>query len=206
MKRKIDIIALLSVISGLYIVVCDYLVQMTTIEADYFVARLMSLDDFVIYMSSYGCIFAFPFWILGIYLVYKTMCKVNKNLSIFTSAGIVYSLFMLAFFHYSYVMIHNVKTVETDWSTLTNANVPFYPFMFLLLPVLWLIVGISNFSSKAIIPKWTILVNPVMLTIISSIITWIAPKALCLQPGVFSLGITVYYVVCWMSLKKNSND
>ncbi len=77
--------------------------------------------------------------------------------------------------------------------------------MFILLPVTWLIVGFSNFSSKAIVPRWSIVVNPVILTIILSIVTWIIPKTECLLPGIFSLGITLYYIICWISLKKDRN-
>lgn len=67
------------------------------------------------------------------------------------------------------------------------------------------IVGFSNFSSKAIVPRWSIVVNPVILTIILSIVTWIIPKTECLLPGIFSLGITLYYIICWISLKKDRN-
>lgn len=92
-----------------------------------------------------------------------------------------------------------------DWQLLTGSNIPFFPFMFILLPVTWLIVGFSNFSSKAIVPRWSIVVNPVILTIILSIVTWIIPKTECLLPGIFSLGITLYYIICWISLKKDRN-
>lgn len=98
-----------------------------------------------------------------------------------------------------------IMQTNIDWQLLTGSNIPFFPFMFILLPVTWLIVGFSNFSSKAIVPRWSIVVNPVILTIILSIVTWIIPKTECLLPGIFSLGITLYYIICWISLKKDRN-
>ena len=118
---------------------------------------------------------------------------------------------MLGFYHYSYAIIYSIGTskmimqTNIDWQLLTGSNIPFFPFMFILLPVTWLIVGFSNFSSKAIVPRWSIVVNPVILTIILSIVTWIIPKTECLLPGIFSLGITLYYIICWISLKKDRN-
>lgn len=51
---------------------------MKTVETDYFVSRLLSLEETILNLSSFGCIFTFPFWILGTYFIYTTMCKVNK--------------------------------------------------------------------------------------------------------------------------------
>ena len=64
-NRNYDCIIIISVISGLFITTCDYLVQMKTVETDYFVSRLLSLEETILNLSSFGCIFTFPFWILG---------------------------------------------------------------------------------------------------------------------------------------------
>ena len=210
-NRNYDCIIIISVISGLFITTCDYLVQMKTVETDYFVSRLLSLEETILNLSSFGCIFTFPFWILGTYFIYTTMCKVNKKLALINTFCISYSLLMLGFYHYSYAIIYSIGTskmimqTNIDWQLLTGSNIPFFPFMFILLPVTWLIVGFSNFSSKAIVPRWSIVVNPVILTIILSIVTWIIPKTECLLPGICSLGITLYYIICWISLKKDRN-
>lgn len=169
------------------------------------------MNETILNLSSFGCIFTFPFWILGTYFIYTTMCKVNKKLALINTFCISYSLLMLGFYHYSYAIIYSIGTskmimqTNIDWQLLTGSNIPFFPFMFILLPVTWLIVGFSNFSSKAIVPRWSIVVNPVILTIILSIVTWIIPKTECLLPGIFSLGITLYYIICWISLKKDRN-
>lgn len=186
-NRNYDCIIIISVISGLFITTCDYLVQMKTVETDYFVSRLLSLEETILNLSSFGCIFTFPFWILGTYFIYTTMCKVNKKLALINTFCISYSLLMLGFYHYSYAIIYSIGTskmimqTNIDWQLLTGSNIPFFPFMFILLPVTWLIVGFSNFSSKAIVPRWSIVVNPVILTIILSIVTWIIPKTECLR-------------------------
>ena len=211
MKKYEDLIFIQSVIGGVFVIVCDYWVQMTTVETTYFVSRLLSLDSMILNLSSYGCVFLFPFWITGVYFVYKTMCRVNRWIALLCSVSIAYSLLMLAFFHYSYAMIYRIGMSEImgvagmDWQALVASNQPFYPFMFVLLPVGWLIVGFSNFSAKAVVPRWSIMVNPVMLTLISSVMVWIDPRAACIQPGIFSLGITSYYAICWMNLKKERN-
>ncbi|GAE23085.1 hypothetical protein JCM10003_2782 [Bacteroides pyogenes JCM 10003] len=211
MKKYEDLIFIQSVIGGVFVIVCDYWVQMTTVETTYFVSKLLSLDSMVLNLSSYGCVFLFPFWITGVYFVYKTMCRVNRRVALLCSASIVYSLLMLAFFHYSYAIIYRIGMSGTmdvagmDWQVLVASNLPFYPFMFILLPVSWLVVGFSNFSAKAVVPRWSIVMNPVMLTLISSVMVWIDPRAECLQPGIFSLGVTSYYAICWMSLKKERN-
>ena len=45
MKEKIlDTIAVSSIISGVFITVCDYLVQMRSTETEQFVSRLLALD------------------------------------------------------------------------------------------------------------------------------------------------------------------
>lgn len=171
-NRNYDCIIIISVISGLFITTCDYLVQMKTVETDYFVSRLLSLEETILNLSSFGCIFTFPFWILGTYFIYTTMCKVNKKLALINTFCISYSLLILGFYHYSYAIIYSIGTskmimqTNIDWQLLTGSNIPFFPFMFILLPVTWLIVGFSNFSSKAIVPRWSIVVNPVILTII----------------------------------------
>lgn len=145
---------------------------MKTVETDYFVSRLLSLEETILNLSSFGCIFTFPFWILGTYFIYTTMCKVNKKLALINTFCISYSLLILGFYHYSYAIIYSIGTskmimqTNIDWQLLTGSNIPFFPFMFILLPVTWLIVGFSNFSSKAIVPRWSIVVNPVILTII----------------------------------------
>lgn len=156
-NRNYDCIIIISVISGLFITTCDYLVQMKTVETDYFVSRLLSLEETILNLSSFGCIFTFPFWILGTYFIYTTMCKVNKKLALINTFCISYSLLMLGFYHYSYAIIYSIGTskmimqTNIDWQLLTGSNIPFFPFMFILLPVTWLIVGFSNFSSKAIV-------------------------------------------------------
>ena len=161
-NRNYDCIIIISVISGLFITTCDYLVQMKTVETDYFVSRLLSLEETILNLSSFGCIFTFPFWILGTYFIYTTMCKVNKKLALINTFCISYSLLMLGFYHYSYAIIYSIGTskmimqTNIDWQLLTGSNIPFFPFMFILLPVTWLIVGFSNFSSKAIVPRWSI--------------------------------------------------
>ncbi len=205
LKKGIHLIFVLSTVCGLFVTICDYLVQMTTTETDYFVSRILSLDNISVVLSSYGCMFTFPFWISGVYLIYLTMRRVNQSLALLCSVGVGYSLLMLAYFHYSYAMVFNIGNTQADWSLLTKANTPLYPFMFVLLPICWLVIGMSNFSSKSVISGWTILVNPVLLTMIFSIITWIYPSAQILQPGIFSLGITFYYVICWMQLKKRNS-
>lgn len=212
MKKYEDLILIQSVIGGVFVIVCDYWVQMTTVETTYFVSRLLSLDSTALNLSAYGCVFLFPFWITGVYFVYKTMCRINRWVALLCSASIAYSLLMLAFFHYSYAVICRIGMSGTmdvagmDWQALVTSNQPFYPFMFILLPISWLIVGFGNFSTKAVVPRWSIMVNPVTLTLISSIMVWIDPRAACLQPGIFSLGITSYYAICWMSLKKERNS
>lgn len=211
MKKYEDLIFVQSVIAGLFVIVCDYWVQMTTVETAYFVSRLLSLDSTAMNLASYGCIFLFPFWITGVYFVYATMRRINRRLALLCSACISYSLLMLAFFHYSYAMIYRIGMsgvmdgAGMDWQALVGANQPFYPFMFVLLPVSWLIVGLSNFSAKTVVPRWSIVVNPVVLTLVSSVLVRVDPRTGCLQPGIFSLGITAYYAICWMSLKKERN-
>ena len=106
-NRNYDCIIIISVISGLFITTCDYLVQMKTVETDYFVSRLLSLEETILNLSSFGCIFTFPFWILGTYFIYTTMCKVNKKLALINTFCISYSLLMLGFYHYSYAIIYN---------------------------------------------------------------------------------------------------
>lgn len=86
MKKKIlDIIAVSSIISGVFITVCDYLVQMRSTETEQFVSRLLVLDGVSITLLSYVCIFAFLFWIIGLYLVYLTthLTQYNFNLNHF---------------------------------------------------------------------------------------------------------------------------
>ena len=58
-NRNYDCIIIISVISGLFITTCDYLVQMKTVETDYFVSRLLSLEETILNLSSFGCIFTF---------------------------------------------------------------------------------------------------------------------------------------------------
>lgn len=209
MKKYGYTIIIISVVCGLFITVCDYLVQMTTVETNYFVSKLLLLNGIVLNLSSYGCIFALPFWLTGAYFVYAAMCKVNKRLALACTACMVYSLWMLGFFHYSYAIIHNVGMSEgmavagLDWEALTKSNMPFYPFMFILLPATWLVIGCSNFSSKSVVSRWSVVMNPVVLTILSSLMTWIYPTIFQkIQPGIFSLGITLHYIICWISLKK----
>ena len=109
MKEKIlDIIAVSSIISGVFITVCDYLVQMRSTETEQFVSRLLVLDGVSITLSSYVCIFAFPFWIIGLYLVYLTMYKVNRAMAMICSGVIAYSMIMMTFFHYCYALIFNI--------------------------------------------------------------------------------------------------
>ena len=67
---------------------------MKTVETDYFVSRLLSLEETILNLSSFGCIFTFPFWILGTYFIYTTMCKVNKKLALINTFCISYSLLM----------------------------------------------------------------------------------------------------------------
>lgn len=100
-NRNYDCIIIISVISGLFITTCDYLVQMKTVETDYFVSRLLSLEETILNLSSFGCIFTFPFWILGTYFIYTTMCKVNKKLALINTFCISYSLLMLGFYRLS---------------------------------------------------------------------------------------------------------
>lgn len=134
-NRNYDCIIIISVISGLFIIICDYIVQMKTIETDYFVSRLLSLDETILNLSSFGCIFTFPFWILGTYLIYTTMRKVNKKLALINTLCMSYSLLMLGFYHYSYAIIYNIGTskmimqTNIDWQLLTESNMPFFPFM-----------------------------------------------------------------------------
>ena len=111
-NRNYDCIIIISVISGLFIIICDYKVQMKTIETDYFVSRLLSLDETILNLSSFGCIFTFPFWILGTYLIYTTMRKVNKKLALINTLCMSYSLLMLGFYHYSYAIIYNIGRSE----------------------------------------------------------------------------------------------
>ena len=47
-NRNYDCIIIISVISGLFITTCDYLVQMKTVETDYFVSRLLSLEETIL--------------------------------------------------------------------------------------------------------------------------------------------------------------
>ena len=81
------------------------------------------------------------------------MCKVNKKLALINTFCISYSLLMLGFYHYSYAIIYSIGTskmimqTNIDWQLLTGSNIPFFPFMFILLPVTWLIVGFSNPAS-----------------------------------------------------------
>lgn len=51
-NRNYDCIIIISVISGLFITTCDYLVQMKTVETDYFVSRLLSLEETILNLSS----------------------------------------------------------------------------------------------------------------------------------------------------------
>ena len=53
-NRNYDCIIIISVISGLFITTCDYLVQMKTVETDYFVSRLLSLEETILNLSSFG--------------------------------------------------------------------------------------------------------------------------------------------------------
>ncbi len=205
MKKGVNLVFVLSVICGLFVTICDYLVQMTTTETDYFVSRILSLDEFTMMLSSYGCMFTFPFWISGVYLVYLTMCRVNRRLALLCSVGVGYSLLMLAYFHYGYAMVYDIGDSLTDWCAVTKANAPLYPFMFGLLPICWIVIGAMCFSQKSVVPRWTVLANPVVLSVGLSLVAWIYPSARILQPGVFSLGITLYYVVCWMKLKNEVN-
>lgn len=51
-NRNYDCIIIISVISGLFITTCDYLVQMKTVETDYFVSRLLSLEETILNLSG----------------------------------------------------------------------------------------------------------------------------------------------------------
>lgn len=207
-SRSSNMLFIISIISGVFITVCDYLVQMITTEAIYFVSRLCGLNDLTIHLASYGCIFAFPFWIAGSWFVYQTGIRINKRLAIITTISMAYSLLILSFYHYSYIIIRQVSlftiTIENaDWQLLIDANAPFMPFMFILLPVSWIIIGSMCFSSKSIVPRWSIILNPVILTVVLSLLTWGFPGIFQrLQPGIFSLGVTAHYLICYVSLKK----
>ena len=207
MKKKIlDIIAVSSIISGAFITVCDYLVQMRSTETEQFVSRLLVLDGVSITLSSYVCIFAFPFWIIGLYLVYLTMHKVNSAMATICSGVIAYSMIMMTFFHYCYALIYNIGNagiIGSEWESVVSTLSPFFPFMFILLPLGWILVGICNLSSKAIVSRWTILLNPVVLMVMSSTMTWLSPTFFRkVQPCTFSLGITSYYFICWFYIRK----
>lgn len=90
---------------------------MKTVETDYFVSRLLSLEETILNLSSFGCIFTFPFWILGTYFIYTTMCKVNKKLALINTFCISYSLLMLGFYHYSYAIIYSIGTSKMIMQT-----------------------------------------------------------------------------------------
>ena len=179
MKEKIlDTIAVSSIISGVFITVCDYLVQMRSTETEQFVSRLLALDGVSITLSSYVCIFTFPFWIIGLYLVYLTMNKVNSAMAMICSGMIAYSMIMMSFFHYCYALIYNIGNagaIGSEWEPVVSTLSPFIPFMFILLPLGWILVGLCNLSSKAIVSRWTILLNPVVLMVISSAMAWLFP-------------------------------
>ena len=70
-NRNYDCIIIISVISGLFIIICDYIVQMKTIETDYFVSRLLSLDETILNLSSFGCIFTFKIIVLWNWILTK---------------------------------------------------------------------------------------------------------------------------------------
>ena len=123
-NRNYDCIIIISVISGLFITTCDYLVQMKTVETDYFVSRLLSLEETILNLSSFGCIFTFPFWILGTYFIYTTMCKVNKKLALINTFCISYSLLMLGFYHYSYAIIYSIGTSKMIMQTNIDWQLP----------------------------------------------------------------------------------
>lgn len=154
-------IIVVSILAGVFISICDYLVQMTTTETSYFVSRILTLDQTILNLASYGCIFMFPSWIAGMVFVYKAGIFVNKNLSLIISICIVYALLMLSFYHYSYIVIDRVgafssRILPRDWDLLNSINAPFNPFMFILFPLSWIIIGLMSLSKKSIIPVWTI--------------------------------------------------
>lgn len=128
-NRNYDCIIIISVISGLFITTCDYLVQMKTVETDYFVSRLLSLEETILNLSSFGCIFTFPFWILGTYFIYTTMCKVNKKLALINTFCISYSLLMLGFYHYSYAIIYSIRTFFFGVINRWNLHLHFIPYI-----------------------------------------------------------------------------
>lgn len=91
-NRNYDCIIIISVISGLFITTCDYLVQMKTVETDYFVSRLLSLEETILNLSSFGCIFTFPFWILGTYFNTQQCVKLIKSLRL-----LIHSVYLILY-------------------------------------------------------------------------------------------------------------
>ena len=75
------------------------------------------VEETILNLSSFGCIFTFPFWILGTYFIYTTMCKVNKKLALINTFCISYSLLMLGFYHYSYAIIYSIGTSKMIMQT-----------------------------------------------------------------------------------------
>ena len=104
------------------------------------------------------------------------------------------------------VLIYNIGNADiigSEWEPVVSTLTPFFPFMFILLPLGWILVGLCNLSSKAVVSRWTILLNPVVLMVISSVMAWLSPSFFRkIQPCMFSLGITSYYFICWFFIRK----
>ena len=71
-------ILIASVLAGAFITICDYLVQMITVEVSYFVNQIINLSDTFLLLASYGCLFTFPIWILGLFFIYKAIVEIGR--------------------------------------------------------------------------------------------------------------------------------
>ena len=203
-------ILIASVLAGVFITICDYLVQMITVEVSYFVNQIINLSDTFLLLASYGCLFTFPIWILGLFFIYKAIVGFNRPLAIIIIMLITYSLLMVSTFHYYYLIVDRVShfstdVVKADWELLSNINNPLQLFMFIILPIGWLIIGCLALSKKTIIPAWSIALNPTILSLILLMLSeYVSPFFEKIQPGIFSLAITSQYIIAYLSLNENS--
>ncbi len=208
MPIKYKLIFYTGLISGILITVGDYLAQMRSVEPEYFTERLISLPVETIYYISYGCIFLFPLWLSGYYLIYKSVEKVNKPLAGTAVLTAVYSTLTLMIFHFSYIVIYTLGKCSSEFlqqyrDRIVAVNDPFNFFMFILLPLSWIVIAFLNWNKKSFLPRLNILLNPVCLSLLFAILTFLSPAIFeSFQPGIFSVGVTLNYITAFRSIMK----
>ncbi|TAJ12664.1 hypothetical protein DMA11_11720 [Marinilabiliaceae bacterium JC017] len=206
--KNYSTIAIISTIAGCFISISDWIVQMQSIESDHFIRRITQLTTWELWFSSHACVFLFPLWASGTWLLYRITKDAAPLLAKVTSILLAYSMLLLIPFHHSYNlfgMLANtgIQPDDAQWQLLVNINSPFYPVMFLLLPLSWIGFGIISWRKKSPLPRWTLVINPVFLSLSLELLAILSPGIFKpIQPGIFSAATTLNFWISYHYLKK----